>query len=541
MTIAAPSASGLWRSGSAPPAFRPDDIGALVGRFREPAYIVRGEGGHLGVGLGGEVGGANGDSAGSSWPLWGAVPPIYPEWLGDRTFLDAHGTRYAYVAGAMANGIATTRLVAAMGRAGMLGFFGAAGLPLARVEAAIDELQRTMRPDEAWGSNLIHSPNEPALEEAVCDLYLRRGVRRVSAAAYLGLTPHIVRYAATGLSVGPDGRIQRQNHVFAKISHPDVAAHFLNPAPAEMLAALVAAGRLTAQEGELARRVPVAEDLTAESDSGGHTDNRPLGALLPTIAALRDECVARHGYERPVRVGAAGGIGTPTAVASAFALGAAYVLTGSINQACVESGLDAGGRAMLAEAGIGDVGMAPAADMFEQGVEVQVLLRGTMFAARARKLYALYRTCSALEEIPAEDRARLERQFFRRSLADEWASTRAFWQGRDPAEVARAERDPKHKMALVFRSYLGQASRWAIAGDAERRVDYQIWCGPAMGAFNRWTRGTFLEDPARRGAADVALNLLEGAAAITRAQQLRSAGVPVPATAFDFRPTPRTC
>ena len=350
-----------------------------------------------------------------------------------------HQTRYPYVSGAMANGIATTRLVAAMGRAGMLGFFGAAGLPLERVEAAVDELQRTLRPDEAWGANLIHSPNEPALEEAVADLYLRRGVRRVSAAAYLGLTPHVVRYAATGLSVGPDGSIQRRNHVFAKISHPDVAAHFLAPAPADMLAALVAAGRLTPAEAELARRVPVAEDLTAESDSGGHTDNRPLGALLPTIAALRDEMVARYGYERPVRVGAAGGIGTPRSVASAFAAGAAYVLTGSVNQACTESGLDPEGRALLAGAGIGDVGMAPAADMFEQGVEVQVLLRGTMFAARARKLYALYRAHGSLEEIPAAERARLEAQVFLRSLEEEWASTRAFWLSRDPAEAQRAE------------------------------------------------------------------------------------------------------
>ena len=52
-----------------------------------------------------------------------------------------------------------------------------------------------------------------------------------------------------------------------------------------------------------------AEDITVESDSGGHTDNRPLGALLPTIARLRDEMQARHGFSRPIRVGAAGGVG----------------------------------------------------------------------------------------------------------------------------------------------------------------------------------------------------------------------------------------
>jgi hypothetical protein len=93
-------------------------------------------------------------------------------------------------------------------------------------------------------------------------------------------------------------------------------------------------------------------------------------------------------------------------------------------------------------------------------------------------------------------------------------------------------------MALVFRWYLGRSSRWAIDGDTERRLDYQIWCGPAMGAFNAWVAGSFLEAPERREAVQIARNLLEGAAAITRAQQLRSYGAPVPAAAFDFRPRP---
>ena len=77
-----------------------------------------------------------------------------------------------------------------------------------------------------------------------------------------------------------------------------------------------------------------------EADSGGHTDNRPLLALLPSILALRDELQSRYGFSTPSRIGAAGSIGTPAAVSAAFALGAAYVLTGSINQSARESGLD---------------------------------------------------------------------------------------------------------------------------------------------------------------------------------------------------------
>jgi trans-AT polyketide synthase/acyltransferase/oxidoreductase domain-containing protein len=239
-----------------------------------------------------------------------------------------------------------------------------------------------------------------------------------------------------------------------------------------------------------------------------------------------------------IRIGLAGGIGTPSAAASAFALGAAYVVTGSVNQACIESGLDASGKQMLAEAGVADVIMAPAADMFELGVEVQVLRRGTMFGVRAKRLYELYRSYGTWDRIPAEDRSKVEQQMLLTSFDAAWASTRSFWQGRDPHEVVKAEADPRHKLALVFRSYLGQSSRWAIAGEASRRTDFQIWCGPAMGAFNAWSAGSFLAAPAARTVVQVARNLIEGAAVVTRAQQLRSYGVPVPAAAFDFRPRP---
>ena len=70
---------------------------------------------------------------------------------------------------------------------------------------------------------------------------------------------------------------------------------------------------------------------------------------------------------------------TPGSAAAAFAMGAAYIVTGSVNQACVESGTSDVVRDMLAEAGQADITMAPAADMFEMGVEVQVLKRGTTF------------------------------------------------------------------------------------------------------------------------------------------------------------------
>ena len=526
-----------WRALAQAPAFDGDALAAAVPAVRETVYVLQeGPQGRIGVGLGGEL--SSGLGAGN-WVLLGMLPPLYPEWLGERSFCETHKTRFAYVAGAMANGIASTQLVSAMARNGCLGFFGAAGLSLGRVDAGISQLQRELDPQRLpWGSNLIHSPAEPALEAAVADLYLRCGVRCVEASAYMALTPAIVRYAASGLTRDAHGQIQRQNQVFAKISREEVARHFLLPAPTQMLADLVATGQLSAAEAELAREVPIADDITVEADSGGHTDRRALSALLPTICRLRDQISAERGYRRAPRVGAAGGLGTPAAVAAAFAMGAAYVQTGSVNQACVESGLGESARVMLSQADMSEVIMAPAADMFELGVEVQVLRRGSMFAVRARKLYELYRAYSGWESIPSSEREKVETQILRASFAQSWEATRSFWLTRDPAQVDRAETDAKHLMALVFRSYLGLSSRWAIDGLSARSADYQIWCGPAMGAFNHWVKGSFLEQPSQRGVVQVARNLMEGAAVVTRAQQLRSYGVAVPARSFDFRPRP---
>lgn len=524
-----------WNPGAEAPHFNPDGLLAAIARVREPLHLLREHPrGPLGVGFGGGLG-----SGAYSW--MGQLPAIYPEWLGDRAFTQTHGLRFPYVAGEMANGIASVEMVVAMARAGMLGFFGAAGLPLAQVEAGLVSLEAQLGSAEngpAWGSNLIHSPSDPALEEAVADLYLRRGVRRICVSAFMGLTPAVVRCAAKGLTLSPEGQVLRRHHLFAKLSRPEVAEAFMSPAPRALLQPLVSAGKLTAEEAALAERVPLCEDVTVESDSGGHTDNRPLGALFPTIAALRDSLALRHGHGREIRLGAAGGLGTPTAVAAAFSLGAAYVVTGSVNQSAIEAGLSEEGRRLLAGAGLADVIMAPAADMFELGVKVQVLRKGTLFAQRAQRLYELYRAYPGLEAIPSEIRSRLEQEILQASCDEVWGEVQRFFRQRDPAELTRAEADPKHRMALVFRWYLGLSSRWAIAGDPKRRLDYQLWCGPAMGAFNDWVKGSFLESPPARTVVQIARNFLEGAAVITRAQQLRSAGVPVPAAAFHFSPRP---
>lgn len=481
-------------------------------------------------------GGLDPNADGTGLSLIAVLPSIYPEWLGGRKFTVAHNCRFPYVVGAMARGIATARMVVTASRHGLLGFFGAAGLRPPAVAEAVAEIKSGVAAGASWGSNLIHSPDRPEREREIVDVYLKQSVTRVSASAFMQLSPEIVRYAACGLAVNGAGRIERSNHVLAKISRPEVAAQFMAPPPHDMLRDLAAAGRISEQQAELQSRLPVAEDITVEADSGGHTDNRPLSVLFPVIATLRDRLVAEHAYERPIRLGAAGGLGTPEAVAAAFQLGADYVLTGSVNQAAVESGLALPAKRLLADCDLADVMMAPAADMFERGVRVQVLKKGTMFPVKAQRLYDIYRRHDSLDDIPEKDRVWLETQVFMADCAEAWKRTQAHCASSNPELAVKADADAKQQMALIFRSYLFMGSQWAREGNGDRRMDYQIWCGPAMGSFNDWVQGSFLEQLENRTVGQIALNLLEGACVVTRVHQVRAAGVNVPHHLLAFSP-----
>jgi len=67
-----------------------------------------------------------------------------------------------------------------------------------------------------FGLNLINSPNNPELESAIVDLYLKRGIRLISASAYLELTLPLVYFRVKGIH-------RDSNKIIAKVSRIEVA------------------------------------------------------------------------------------------------------------------------------------------------------------------------------------------------------------------------------------------------------------------------------------------------------------------------------
>ena len=520
----------FWKGSPRDIVFDAEGIYAKIQQTDKPCYVMKDFQGRIGVSNSGEL-----VSEGRGLQVLAMTSPMTASQFGDSDFRKDYRLKYAYKTGAMANNIASEEMVIAIGKAGFLGSYGAAGLVPQRVFQAIEKIQAEL-PHQSYAFNLIHSPNEEALEAGSVDLFLKNGVHIVEASAFLSLTEHIVRYRVAGLSQNADGTIQINNKVIAKISRKEVAAPFMQAAPEAFLKILLQKGLITPLQAELATQVPMADDITVEADSGGHTDNRPLVALLPVIIGLRDEMHEKHKFTQHIRIGAGGGISTPASALAAFMMGAAYVVTGSVNQACVEAGTSEHVRKLLQKVATTDVMMAPASDMFEMGVELQVLRTGTLFGPRAKKLYDYYQKYNSIDEIPVVERQKLEKTVFKQPLEEIWQACIEFFEKRDPEQIERAKDNPHRKMALIFRWYLGLSSNWANAGTPGRELDFQIWCGPSMGAFNDWVKGTYLESYENRQVADVAEHIMQGAAYLYRIQSLKLRGVEMSTALANYVP-----
>jgi len=430
------------------------------------------------------------------------------ESLGSRAFCDAFGLRHAYASGSMYQGIASVDLVVRMGRAGLLGFFGSAGLPINDIRNAVRALKAELGPKDAFGVNFIAHVNRSQLEDELTDVLLDEGVGIVEASAFMEVTQALVRYRAKGLR-RDGGAVRATNRIIAKVSRPDVAAQFLAPAPEAIVARLLQSGAINRDEADLLAQVPMADAICVESDSGGHTDQGMPFALLPPILGLRDAAMHRFAYFGPIFVGAGGGIGTPEAVAAVLVLGADFIVTGSINQCTAEAGTSDAVKDMLQGMAVHDTAYAPSGEMFELGSKVQVLKKGVFFPARADRLVGLYRQYESIEALDAKLRRQIEDRYFGRDLDAVFQDVARTYPA---SEIERAERMPKHRMALIFRRYFKDTTLWALQGDLDHKVDFQVHCGPAQGAFNAFVVGTGLEDWRARHADEIGLRLLEGAA-----------------------------
>ena len=130
--------------------------------------------------------------------------------------------------------------------------------------------------------------------------------------------------------------------------------------------------------------------------------------------------------------------------------------------------------------------MAPAADMFEMGVKVQVLKRGTMFAMRAREaLRAVPRATPRSRRSRRPSAPQLEKNVFRAPLDEVWEQTRDVLPAPRPgaARAGRARPEAQDGAGLPL------VSRAVVALGERRRAD-AARSTTRSGAARRWGRST---------------------------------------------------
>jgi trans-AT polyketide synthase/acyltransferase/oxidoreductase domain-containing protein len=455
---------------------------------------------------------------GTSKPAPGNYPAILAESLGSMDFRKDYNLRYNYVAGGMYHGISSPDMVVKMAEAGMMGFFGTGGLQLSEVETAIKYIQQKLNDSQSFGMNLLYNPMTPKLEEQLIDLFIRYKIHILEAASFLSITPYLIKYRAKGLEKDRQGNIASRNRIIAKVSRPEVAELFLGPAPEEMVVKMVSEGKISREEAEMLKAIPMADDLCVAGDSGGFTGQGIVSALMPAMIKLRDEAMKKYDYAKPIRVGCAGGIGTPEAAAAAFILGADFIVTGSVNQCTMEANTSQTVKDMLQRMNVQDTDYAPSEIMFEMGAKIQVLKKGLFFPARANKLYSLYRQYESLNDIDPKTKAEIEERYFKKSIQEVFNEIKSH---NSPEEMDKAAQNPKYKMALVFKWYFHTAMQSALSGDEKYKIDYQIHCSPALGAFNQWVKGTPWETWQNRHAHEIGIKIMDEAAALL-AQRFQS-------------------
>lgn len=429
--------------------------------------------------------------------------------LGNSTFIKEYKVKYAYVAGGMYRAISSVDMVIRMAKAGFLCFLGTGGLSLNEIENSIDQIKGNLVNGETYGVNFLYNPMKLDEERQKIELLLRKGVTTIEAAAFMSVTKSLIRYRLTGITKTATGEIIPKNHIIAKVSHPVVANEFMSPANSKIVDELVKEGYLTSEEAKLSSEIAIADDICVEADSGGHTDRGVALTIFPAIRELRNQLQLKYRYNKKIRVGLAGGIGTSESAAAAFILGADFITTGSINQCTVEGGTSETAKDLLQKINIQDTDYCPAGDMFEMNAKVQVLKRGVFFPARANKLYEIYQKYDSIDEIDEKTKKLLEERYFHRTFEEIYEECKNYY---DSEEIMKSIKNPKVKLAMILKWYFGYASQIALAGDKQDVVNYQVFTSSALGAFNQWVMGTDLEDWRQRHVDEIALKIMNEAA-----------------------------
>lgn len=415
--------------------------------------------------------------------------------------------KYPYLVGGIERGITSKEMVVKCGKHNILSFLGTKRMNIEKIRESIVYIKKHLTNGEAFGVNITYDPLDTELASKVVDLCFEYDVKNIELCGYHYMPKYIIRYKFNNLKY-KNNKVICNNKIFLKTDRLNDLEQLMEPASEEVLESLTKERLITDAEKRLLKNVSVIDALTISCESGGNMYKSNILNVLPTAINIRDSKVKEQGYDNNIYIGVAGDIGTPESVAIMFLLGADYIVTDSINQCSIESSLSDLTKDLLQQAGIEDTIYVPDADNFEIGAKIPVLKRGVMFPSRANKLYDLYRYYNSYYQIDKKLREHIEKNYFRKTFDEYYEECKR----NEPIEkIDIIEKDEKKKMALVFKQYLIEAASYGQEGLEEEKMNFSIYCSPALGAFNKYCNGGEMENWRNRSITKIAEILMHDA------------------------------
>jgi trans-AT polyketide synthase/acyltransferase/oxidoreductase domain-containing protein len=447
--------------------------------------------------------------------LAAAAPGESSDGLGSARFRRRFGLRRAYVAGSLHHGISSPELVARLARAGALGCLGVQGLAVAQAEGLIARAMALAGRDRSFCVGVPAGTNQPALEDAIASICIRHSVPALEVRAEAP-SPALARFrlqdlAARSATTGP-------RLVLVKVNSLDAAERFMRPAPAWLTARLVEQRAISPEDAALASHWPMADAVCIEPSARGG-EAAPCLSLLPVALARRAALARELRSAADVSIGLGGGLGDPAAVAAAFALGAEFVLLGSVHLRSAEAALPSSLKARLRSLDLTDIALAPDPDAYESGGRIEIVRAGGAFPAWAMRLREVWESHAHWNEVEPGLRRKLEREAFGCSFDEALSHARAYFAAQAPDEIERSERDGRHRMALVFRWAQYRALQSTLSTD--QPANPHLRCSAALGSFNHWWPTQDRADADLPHADAIAEAMMDGAARVLRNLQDR--------------------
>lgn len=390
-------------------------------------------------------------------------PPHMPSHtgaLGDPQVAQAYRLGLPYLVDALPYGVSGPAMLRRLAGAGLFGFLGTFGVPIAEVAADVRDLG-TADVRGRWGIELPAERLDPARARAIVSLAMDAGVSHAVAPGWAGISPEIVRWRFARRSAGGGPR-----RLLVRVAGSRQAEVFLRPASGELITRLVRSGQLDLAEADDARRLPMATDICVQPEPGGGAS---VSHLMSVVRAVRDAVGRGDGHIGPVPVGA-GGIGTPEEIASAVLLGADFLITGAINACSPQARTSEAVKDLLATVTMADTVLGPSAELFRLGGREHMVRKATLFPARAAHLHDLRLVGASPAALPAATRHKLESEYFGQPL------------DQVVAVVSGPKAEPR--MTDLLARYFDIGTQAALAGRTEQQLNWHVPGGPEMGAFN---------------------------------------------------------